>query len=115
MSISYELAEYLSLKRTIGAPVTKVWPVFLDMNRWYTDYHWDWISGPPYQGVGLQEGQVLKATPLYGVGMLDPTLYYLQEQVKVTPLKSAMSSPSITGTLWGRGTRRESEFVRTAT
>ena len=85
MTISYELAEYLSVRKTIGAPVRRVWPVFLDMNRWYTDYHWDWISGPPYQGVGLQEGQVLKASPLYGVGMQDPTLYYLQEQVKVTP------------------------------
>ena len=84
MTTSYELAEYLSLKKTIGAPVGEVWPVFLDMNRWYTDYRWDWISGPPYQGVGLQEGQVLKASPLYGVGMQDPTLYYLQEQVKVT-------------------------------
>ncbi len=41
MTISYELAEYLSLKKTIGAPVRRVWPVFLDMNRWYTDYHWD--------------------------------------------------------------------------
>ena len=84
MTIPYELAEYLSVKKAIGAPVGKVWPVFLDMNRWYTDYHWDWISGPPYQGVGLQEGQVLKASPLYGVGIQDPTLYYLQEQVKVT-------------------------------
>jgi hypothetical protein len=84
MTISYELAEYLSLRKTIGAPVRRVWPVFLDMNRWYTDYRWDWISGPPYQGVGLQEAQVLKASPLYGVGMQDPTLYYLQEQVKVT-------------------------------
>ena len=85
MTISYELAEYLSVRKTIGAHVRNVWPVFLDMNRWYTDYHWDWISGPPYQNVGLQEGQVLKASPLYGVGMQDPTLYYLQEQVKVTP------------------------------
>jgi hypothetical protein len=85
MTISYELAEYLSVKRTIGAPVGRVWPVFLDMNRWYTDYHWDWVSGPPYEGVGLQEGQTLKASPLYGVGMQDPTLYFLQEQVKVTP------------------------------
>jgi hypothetical protein len=84
MTISYELAEYLSVKKTIGAPIGRVWPVFLDMNQWYTDYHWDWISGPPYEGVGLQEGQVLKASPLYGVGMQDPTLYYLQEQIKVT-------------------------------
>ena len=84
MTISYELAEYLSVKKTIGAPVGRVWPVFMDMNQWYTDYHWEWISGPPYEGVGLQEGQVLKASPLYGVGMQDPTLYYLQEQIKVT-------------------------------
>jgi hypothetical protein len=84
MENSYELAEYLSIARTIPAPVRKVWPVFLDMNRWYTDYHWDWISGPPYEGVGLQEGQVLRANPLYGVGLQDSTLYYLQEQLKVT-------------------------------
>jgi hypothetical protein len=60
---SYELAEYLGIERKIGAPVREVWPIFLDMNRWYTDYHWDWISGPSYEGIGLQEGQVLKATP----------------------------------------------------
>jgi hypothetical protein len=58
MAQSYELAEYLVIERTIPAPLRKVWPVFLDMNRWYVDYHWDWISGPPYEGVGLQEGQV---------------------------------------------------------
>jgi hypothetical protein len=84
MTNAYELAEYLSIERTIPAPVRKVWPVFLDMNRWYTDYHWDWISGPPYEGVGLQEGQVLRANPLYGVGLQDSTLYYFQEQLKVT-------------------------------
>ena len=85
MTQSYELAEYLVIERTIPAPVRKVWPVFLDMNRWYVDYHWDWISGPPYAGVGLQEGQVLKATPLYGVALDDPALFYYQEQIKVTP------------------------------
>ena len=84
MTNSCELAEYLSLRRAIRAPVGNVWPVFLDMNRWYTDYHWDWISGPSYAGIGLQEGQVLKARPLYGVGLQDPTLFYYQEQVKVT-------------------------------
>jgi hypothetical protein len=84
MTRSYELAEYLSLTRSIRAPVHEVWPVFLDMNRWYTDYHWDWISGPAYAGIGLQEGQVLKATPLYGVGLQDPSLFYYQEQIKVT-------------------------------
>jgi hypothetical protein len=81
---SYELAEYLGIERKIGAPVREVWPIFLDMNRWYTDYHWDWISGPSYEGIGLQEGQVLKATPLYGVALGDPTLFYYQEQLKVT-------------------------------
>ena len=36
-------------------------------------------------GPDSKKGQVLKASPLYGVGVQDPTLYYLQEQVKVTP------------------------------
>jgi hypothetical protein len=85
MAQSYELAEYLVIERTIAAPVRKVWPVFLDMNRWYVDYHWDWISGPPYEGGGLQEGQVLKATPLYGIALDDRALFYYQEQLKVTP------------------------------
>jgi hypothetical protein len=84
MTNSYELAEYLSIERTIPAPVRRVWPVFLDMNRWYTDYHWEWVSGPPYEEVGLQEGQVLRANPLYGAGLEDSTLYYFQEQLKVT-------------------------------
>jgi hypothetical protein len=84
MTHSYELAEYLGIERTIPAPLRKVWPVFLDMNRWYTDYHWDWISGPPYEGVGLQDGQLLKATPLYGVALDDQALFYYQEQLKVT-------------------------------
>lgn len=84
MTDSHELAEYLYTETTIAAPVRAVWPAFLDMNRWYTDYHWDWISGPPYDGVGLQEGQVLKATPLYGAGLEDPSLFYFQEQLKVT-------------------------------
>src|ERR1700692_4012021 len=61
MTNSYELGEYLYTETTIRAPVRTVWPVLLDMSRWYTDYHWDWISGPLYDGVGLQEGQVLKA------------------------------------------------------
>ena len=39
----------------------------------------------PIEGVRTpKKGQVLKASPLYGVGMQDPTLYYLQEQIKVT-------------------------------
>lgn len=84
MTDSYELGEYIYTETTISAPVPAVWPVFLDMNRWYTDYHWDWISGPPYDGVGLQEGQVLKATPQYGVGLEDASLWYFQEQLKVT-------------------------------
>jgi hypothetical protein len=50
MTDSYELAEYIYTETTIPAPVRAVWPAFLDMNRWYTDYHWDWISGPPYDG-----------------------------------------------------------------
>jgi hypothetical protein len=32
----------------------------------------------------LQEGQVLKATPLYGAALEDPSLFYYQEQLKVT-------------------------------
>jgi hypothetical protein len=83
MTNSYELGEYLYTEATIRAPVRTVWPVFLDMNRWYTDYHWDWISGPLYDGVGLQEGQVLKAIPLYGAALEDPSLFYFQEQLKV--------------------------------
>jgi hypothetical protein len=61
MTDSYELAEYIYTETTILAPVRAVWPAFLDMNRWYTDYHWDWISGPPYDGIGLQEGQVQRS------------------------------------------------------
>jgi hypothetical protein len=80
----YELAEYLATGADIDAPLATVWPLYLDMNRWYTDYRWDWVSGPPYVGIGLQEGQVLKASPLYGAGLHDPTLFYYQEQLKVT-------------------------------
>jgi hypothetical protein len=80
---SYELAEYLTIERSIRAPVRTVWPLFLDMNRWYTDYRWDSVSGPPYGEIGLQEGQVLRARPLYGAGLQDPTLFYYQEQLRV--------------------------------
>jgi hypothetical protein len=79
----YELGEYLSTSADIAAPVAAVWPLHLDMNRWYTDYHWDWVSGPPYSGIGLQQGQILKASPLYGAGLDDPTLFYYQEQLRV--------------------------------
>ena len=75
----------------ISTPKPKSWlpyaqsgPLFLDMNRWYTDHHWDWVSGPPNDGVGLQEGQVLNAIALYGVGLEDSSLFYYQEQLKVT-------------------------------
>jgi hypothetical protein len=110
MTNSYELAEYLSIARTIPAPVRKVWPVFLDMNRWYTDYHWEWISGPPYEGVGLQEGQVLRANPLYGVGLQDSTLYYLQEQLKLTTdreivVKLTANNPKSVSTEYGTEVR----------
>lgn len=84
MNRPYELAEYLATGADIPAPLTTVWPLYLDMNRWYTDYHWDWVSGPPYAGIGLQEGQVLKARPLYGAGLHDASLFYYQEQLKVT-------------------------------
>lgn len=84
MTDLYELGEYIYTETTICAPVPAVWPLFLDMNRWYTDYHWDWISGPPYDGVGLQERQVLKATPQYGAGLEDASLWYFQEQLKIT-------------------------------
>jgi hypothetical protein len=67
---SYELGEYIYTETTISAPVAAVWPVFLDMNRW--------------DDVGLQEGQVLKATPQYGVGLEDASLWYFQEQLKLT-------------------------------
>jgi hypothetical protein len=83
----YELAEYLATGADIRAPLATVWPLYLDMNRWYTDYHWDWVSGPPYAGIGLQQGQVLKASPLYGAGLGDPTLFYYQQQLQVTPEK----------------------------
>lgn len=79
----FELTEYLSTHADIAAPVATVWPMFLDMNRWYTDYHWDSLSGPDYGSVGLQEGQVLKATPLYGAGLADPTLFFYQKQLKL--------------------------------
>jgi hypothetical protein len=84
MKKPYELTEYLTTGADIDAPLITVWPLYLDMNRWYTDYHWDSVSGPPYAGIGLQEGQILKATPLYGTGLSDPTLFYYQEQLKVT-------------------------------
>jgi hypothetical protein len=84
MTNPYELAEYIATAATIPAPVRRVWPLFLDMNRWYTDYRWEWVSGPPYGDIGLQEGQVLKASPLYGAGLLDASLFYYQEQLKVT-------------------------------
>ncbi len=79
----FELTEYLATHADIAAPVATVWPMFLDMNRWYTDYHWDSLSGPDYGSVGLQEGQVLKTTPRYGVGLADPTLFFYQKQVKL--------------------------------
>jgi hypothetical protein len=84
MKKPYELTEYLTTGADIDAPLITVWPLYLDMNRWYTDYHWDSVSGPPYAGIGLQEGQILKATPLYGAGLSDSTLFYYQEQLKVT-------------------------------
>jgi len=37
---------------------------------------------PPYEGVGLQEGQVLRANPLYGVGLQDSTAVLLSGTVE---------------------------------
>ena len=46
---------------TFAHPLSKLWPVFKDMRRWYTEYTFDVISGPPYDpDTGLAEGQVLK-------------------------------------------------------
>ena len=84
MSEVYELGEYLETSAEIDAPLAIVWPLYLDMNRWYTDYRWEWVSGPPYAETGLQEGQVLKVIPLYGAALSDPSLWYYQEQLKVT-------------------------------
>jgi hypothetical protein len=110
MNDSYELGEYIYTETTIAAAVRTVWPVFLDMNRWYTDYHWEWISGPRYDGVGLQEGQVLEATPLYGAGLEDASLYYFQEQLKVTKeseiiVKLTASEPKAMSTEYGTEVR----------
>ncbi len=79
----FELTEYLATHADIAAPAATVWPIFLDMNCWYTDYHWDSLSGPAYGSVGLQEGQILKATPRYGAALADPELFFYQKQLKL--------------------------------
>ena len=57
----------LHTERVCEIPLSQVWPVFKDMRRWYTEYAFESVSGPPYQeGPGLVEDQVLKVTSSKG-------------------------------------------------
>jgi hypothetical protein len=38
-----------------------VWPVFRDIARWYEEYEWLVVDGPPYEDAGgLAEGQIVE-------------------------------------------------------
>jgi hypothetical protein len=49
--------------RTFACPaeLKRVWPVFRDVRRWYTEYDWLVVDGPPYgKSGGLAEGQTVE-------------------------------------------------------
>jgi hypothetical protein len=51
----------LSTNVTVAHPLAVVWSVFRDPRKWYTEYTWEVVSGPPYEASGgLLEGQTLK-------------------------------------------------------
>ncbi len=74
-------------------PVRIVWPVFRDMSRWYSEYHFETVSGPPYQsGTGFLEGQVVRVKSSVGMPRSPNTAavpegpeHFLVKTLKVTP------------------------------
>jgi hypothetical protein len=80
----------VNIESTIARSASDVWPVFKDMKRWYTEYSFEVVSGPPYRaGLGLLEGQVLKVKSSRGpLGEPDEDApgphYYIVKVIKVS-------------------------------
>jgi hypothetical protein len=83
----------INIEWSVDRPASEVWPVFKDMRRWYTEYSFEVLSGPPYRtGLGLLEGQVLKVKSSRGpLGDADSEYseaegpqYYIFKVVKVS-------------------------------
>lgn len=74
----------------LAVPPAVVWPVFRDVRRWYPEYSWEVVDGPPYDG-GLREGQALELRSTHELPQLpggpqrDFPDVYAQKNLKVTP------------------------------
>jgi hypothetical protein len=96
---------------TLDFPVSEVWSVFKDMRRWYAEYTFEVISGPPYEaGGGLQEGHVIKVSSSKGLprapnsgDALGPQ-YYISRTIKVVPQQEIVNVLSGRGFDWQRYT-----------
>ena len=65
--------------------------MFLDINRWYNEYGFQWYSGPQYSSTGIKEGQVLKVIPMLESIQSETDVYYFQDFNKVIPEKIIVS------------------------
>jgi hypothetical protein len=96
---------------TLAFPVSEVWAVFKDMRRWYAEYTFEVISGPPYEvGAGLQEGHVIKVISSKGLpralnsgDALGPQ-HYISKTIKVVPQKEIVNVLSGRAFDWKRYT-----------
>jgi hypothetical protein len=104
------LHEATHTETTLDRQMSEVWDIFRDIRRWYTEYSFEVVSGPPYEtGVGLLEDQVLKVTGSKGLPRayseeMAGSQYYIQKNIKVTPQKEIVAVLSGSAYDWRRYT-----------
>ena len=117
MTAEYGIAEELTTsdwaihtETTIDRPIKDVWPIFVDLKKWYREYSLEVIAGEPYRdGVGLREGQEIIVIPLYQLPIPESapesskSLRLLQTNIKVVPEKEIVLklTPIDKGGAWG--------------
>jgi L-proline amide hydrolase len=76
-------ASYIKVEYTIGRPISEVWPVFVDIRSWITDYRIEaveWALNDP-----MKVGAISKVTALHGEAPDNPKMFYAQEVLDVIP------------------------------
>ena len=72
-----------SIKKVFNTPVELLWPAFMKVDDWYSEYKLVLQEGPAYIGKGMQEGQILKVFSVNDSSSVNPRKFYRQHNIVV--------------------------------